>query len=461
MSDKPWGGRFEGATEKAVEEFTTSLTFDRRLYHQDIRGSMAHARMLAKQGILSVPEAEAIIQGLAEVQEEIDAGEFVFDPTLEDIHMAVEARLTAKIGEVGGKLHTARSRNDQVALDMRLFLAEEVEILLEGLTELRRAGARLARRYLGVILPGYTHLQRAQPVLFAHHLLAYDEMWRRDYLRLRESLARIKVSPLGAAALAGTTFPIDPKYTADQVGFPQVFRNSLDAVSDRDFILEFLSHAAIIMVHLSRLSEEIIIWASAEFGFVALPDSYATGSSIMPQKKNPDVAELIRGKCGRVVGSLMSLLMTVKGLPLAYNRDLQEDKEPMFDALDTVKASIRLMAGMLGSLDLREERISQALRGGFLSATDLADYLVQQGVPFRTAHEQVGRLVRYAEFQAKELWELSLEEIQRFASQAGPDVFEWLAIENVVARRISPGGTAPERVTAALARVEKELGLPD
>ena len=459
MSDKPWGGRFEGDTEKSVEEFTSSLHIDRRLYRQDILGSMAHARMLAKQGILSGPEAAAIIQGLAEVQEEIDAGEFTFDPALEDIHMAVEARLTAKVGEVGGKLHTARSRNDQVALDVRLYLADEVEALTEGLQELRRAGARLARRYLGVIMPGYTHLQRAQPVLFAHHLLAYDEMWRRDEMRLTESLARIRVSPLGAAALAGTTFPIDPAYTADQVGFPAVFRNSLDAVSDRDFILEFLSHAALIMVHLSRLSEELILWASAEFGFVALPDSYATGSSIMPQKKNPDVAELIRGKSGRVAGHLMGLLMTVKGLPLAYNRDLQEDKEPLFDSVDTVKASVSLMAGMLGSLDLREERIAQALRGGYLSATDLADYLVEQGVPFRTAHEQVGRLVRYAEFQGKELLELSLEEIQRFASQTGPDVFEWLAIDNVVARRASPGGTAPARVEEALARVEEELGL--
>jgi argininosuccinate lyase len=459
MSDKPWGGRFEGATEKAVEEFTSSLHVDRRLYRHDIRGSMAHARMLAKQGILSAEEAQAIVQGLGEIEREIEAGEFSFDPALEDIHMAVEARLIAKIGEVGRKLHTARSRNDQVALDVRLYLAEEVAALVEGLADLRCTGARLARRYLGVIIPGYTHLQRAQPVLFAHHLLAYDEMWRRDQMRLRESLGRIRVSPLGAAALAGTTFPVDPEFSARELGFPEVFRNSLDAVSDRDFILEFLAQAAIIMVHLSRLSEELILWASAEFGFVALPDSYATGSSIMPQKKNPDVAELIRGKCGRVTGCLMSLLMTVKGLPLAYNRDLQEDKESLFDALDTVKASVSLMAGMLGALTLREDRIAQALRGGYLSATDLADYLVQQGVSFRTAHEQVGRLVRYAEFQGKELWELSLEEIQRFASQAGPEVFEWLAIDNVVARRASPGGTAPERVAAALARVEQELGL--
>jgi len=459
MAEKPWGGRFEGATEKCVEDFTTSLHFDRRLYRQDIQGSMAHARMLARQSVLTAAEAEAIIQGLTEIQSEIEAGEFVFDPAQEDIHMAVEARLTAKVGEVGRKLHTARSRNDQVALDVRLYLAEEVEALVDGLTELRRSAARLARRYFGIILPGYTHLQRAQPVLFAHHLLAYDEMWRRDQMRLKESLARIKVSPLGAAALAGTTFPIDPAYTAELLGFPQVFRNSLDAVSDRDFILEFLAHAALIMVHLSRLAEELILWASAEFGFVLLPDAYATGSSIMPQKKNPDVAELIRGKCGRVVGSLMSLFMTVKGLPLAYNRDLQEDKEPLFDAVDTVKASVGLMAGMLAALTLREDRIAQALRGGYLSATDLADYLAQHGVPFRTAHEQVGRLVRYAEFQGKELWELSLEEIQRFASQAGPEVFEWLAIESVVARRRSPGGTAPEQVAASLKQVEEELDI--
>ena len=459
MNDKLWGGRFEGVTEKAVEEFTSSLHFDRRLYRHDIQGSMAHARMLARQGILSGEEAEAIILGLAEIQGEIEEDNFYFDPALEDIHMAIEARLITKIGETGRKLHTARSRNDQVALDTRLYLAEEVEVLLQDLAELRRAGARLARRYVRVILPGYTHLQRAQPVLFAHHLLAYDDMWRRDQMRLKESLARIRVSPLGAAALAGTTFPIDPEYTAGLLEFPEVFRNSLDAVSDRDFLLEFLSHAAMIMVHLSRLSEELILWASAEFGFVALPDSYATGSSIMPQKKNPDVAELIRGKSGRVAGHLMSLLMIVKGLPLAYNRDLQEDKEPLFDSVDTVRASVRLMAGMLGSLTLREERIADALKGGYLSATDLADYLVQQGLPFRTAHEQVGRLVRYAEFQGKELWELSLEEIQRFASQAGPEVFDWLAIENVVARRASHGGTAPVRVDAALARVEQELGL--
>lgn len=459
MAKKPWGGRFQEGTEQEVEAFTSSLDFDRRLYLQDIAGSQAHARMLARQGIILPEEAEAIVKGLEEIRQEMEAGEFSWDPALEDVHMAVESRLTAKIGAVGRKLHTARSRNDQVALDVRLFLAAAVEGLLTDLKELRRAGARLARSHLGVLMPGYTHLQRAQPVLFAHHLLAYDEMWRRDQARLSESLARIRVSPLGAAALAGTTFPIDPGFTAKEVAFPEVFRNSMDAVSDRDFLLEFQAHAGIIMVHLSRLAEELIIWSASEFGFVDLPDAYATGSSIMPQKKNPDVPELIRGKCGRVCGNLMGLLMTLKGLPLTYNRDLQEDKEPLFDTLDTVTAAVRLMTGLLGSLKVRPERMAAALHGGFLTATDLADYLAAKGVPFRTAHEQVGQAVRYAETQKKELWELSLAAIQEYAPQAGPDLFDWLKIENSVARRTSPGGTAPVRVAEALARVEEELGL--
>jgi argininosuccinate lyase len=459
MAQKPWGGRFAGETEKTVEDFTTSLSFDRRLFRQDIAGSMAHARMLGRQGIISAAEADELVRGLTEIRAEIEAGQFDFDPALEDIHMAIETRLTAKVGEVGGKLHTARSRNDQVALDVRLYLAGEVEALIEALTELRRAAVRQARYHLETVLPGYTHLQRAQPVLLAHHFLAYDEMWRRDLLRLGESLARIKVSPLGAAALAGTTFPIDPQFTADQLGFPEVFRNSLDAVSDRDFLLEFLAHAAIIMVHLSRLSEELILWSSGEFGFVVLPDAYATGSSIMPQKKNPDVPELIRGKCGRVAGHLMGLLMTVKGLALAYNRDLQEDKEPLFDTVDTVKAAVTLMAGLLSQLEVRPERMAAALHGGFLTATDMADYLVTKGVPFRSAHEQVGLTVRHAESKGKELWELSLDEIHQFAPLAQADLFDWLKIENSVARRRSPGGTAPERVTEALERAEAELGL--
>jgi argininosuccinate lyase len=459
MTKKPWGGRFEGKTDKTVEQFTTSLDFDRRLYRQDIAGSLAHARMLARQGIITEAEAEQIVRELEKIRGEIAAGEFVFAPALEDIHMAIEARLIAALGEVGRKLHTARSRNDQVALDVRLYLAEEVAAIIGLLADLRRAGVKLARTHLGLMMPGYTHLKKAQPVLFAHHLLAYDEMWRRDAARLTESLARIRVSPLGAAALAGTTFPIDPQFTAAQVGFPAIFRNSLDAVSDRDFLLEFLGTAAIIMIHLSRLAEELILWSGAEFGFVELPDAYATGSSIMPQKKNPDVPELIRGKSGRVCGHLLGLLMTMKGLPLAYNRDLQEDKEPLFDTVDTLKGSLQLAAGLLAALKVRPERMHAALRGGFLTATDLADYLVTKGVPFRTAHEQVGLLVRQAETEDQELWELSLEDIQKFAPAAGMDVFDWLKPEDSVARRRSPGGTAPERVAEALSRVAKELGI--
>jgi argininosuccinate lyase len=459
MAQKPWGGRFEGDTDKSVEEFTNSLGFDRRLYRQDIAGSIAHARMLAKQGIITPAEGDQIVAGLTEIRREIEAGEFEFDPALEDIHMAIESRLTGRLGEVGKKLHTARSRNDQVALDLRLYLAEEVEGLINDLAGLRLAGVRLGHRHPGAIMPGYTHLQRAQPILFAHHLLAYDEMWRRDLQRLHESLPRLKVSPLGAAALAGTTFPIDPEAVAAEVGFPRTFRNSLDAVSDRDFVLEFMAHASIIMVHLSRLAEELILWSASEFGFVTLPDAYATGSSIMPQKKNPDVPELIRGKTGRVAGHLLGLLMTLKGLPLAYNRDLQEDKEALFDTVDTVRAAVQLMAGLLMSLEVRPERMAAALRGGFLTATDLADYLVTKGAPFRSAHEQVGNTVRFAESRGKELWELNLAEIRQFAPLADNDVFDWLQIENSVNRRQSPGGTSPERVREALERAEAEIGL--
>jgi argininosuccinate lyase len=459
MAQKPWGGRFEGDTEKSVEDFTASLSFDRRLARQDIAGSIAHARMLAQQGVITPAAGEEIVAGLTEIRREIEAGEFEFDPALEDIHMAIESRLTARLGEVGKKLHTGRSRNDQVALDVRLYLAAEVEGLIADLTDLRLAGVRLAHLHRDTIMPGYTHLQRAQPILFAHHLLAYDEMWRRDLQRLQESLHRIKVSPLGAAALAGTPFPIDPAAVAAQLGFSRVFRNSLDAVSDRDFILEFAAHASIIMVHLSRLAEELILWSASEFGFVVLPDAYATGSSIMPQKKNPDVPELIRGKTGRVAGHLLGLLMTLKGLPLAYNRDLQEDKEPLFDTVDTVRAAVRLMAGLLENLTIRPEKMAAALHGGFLTATDMADYLVTKGAPFRTAHAQVGNTVRCAEAQGKELWELSLDEIRQFAPLAEPDVFDWLKIENSVARRRSPGGTAPERVREALEGVAAELGL--
>ena len=463
MSDqglqKPWQGRFAAPTDTRVEEFTASLHFDRRLYRYDIIGSSAHARMLSRQGILSTEEAETIIRGLEAIQQEIDSGAFVFDPAAEDIHMAIEQRLIALVGEVGRKLHTARSRNDQVALDVRLYLRDQVRELIAALEELRRSGARLARRHLGLIMPGYTHLQRAQPILFSHHLLAYDEMFRRDQARLQDALARINVLPLGAAALAGTTFPIDPAYTADLLDFPAVARNSLDAVSDRDFVVEFLAGASLIMVHLSRLAEELILWSSAEFGFVEIADAYCTGSSIMPQKKNPDVPELIRAKSGRVFGHLLGLLTTLKGLPLAYNRDLQEDKEPLFDTVDTVQASVRLMAGVLANLTVRPERLAAALTGGFLTATDMADYLVTRGVPFRTAHAQVGQTVRFAESQGKDLSDLTLAEIQQFAPLAEADLFKWLTVEQAVARRRSPGGTAPERVSEMLAQVEQELEL--
>ena len=457
--EKPWQGRFSGETSKLVEEFTSSLDFDRRLYRYDIAGSMAHARMLGRQGILTQAEVEDIVSGLEAVRGEIDRGEFVFEAADEDIHMAVERRLTALVGEVGRKLHTARSRNDQVALDIRLYLRDQVNEALAALQELRQSGAKLARRYFGVILPGYTHMQRAQPVLYSHHLLAYDEMWRRDQGRLRDCLARFNVLPLGAAALAGTTFPIDPAYTAELLEFPAILGNSLDAVSDRDFIVEFSAAASLIMIHLSRLAEELILWSSAEFNFIAIADSFCTGSSIMPQKKNPDVAELIRGKSGRVVGHFVGLIMTLKGLPLAYNRDLQEDKEPLFDVVDTVIPCLRLMAGVLQNLELKQDNVTRALRGGFLTATDMADYLVTKGVPFRTAHSQVGQTVHYAEEHKKELAELTLEEIKKFAPLAEADLFEWLGVAQSVNRRRSPGGTAAERVAEALEKVERELGL--
>jgi argininosuccinate lyase len=457
--EKPWQGRFSGETSKLVEEFTSSLDFDRRLYRYDIAGSVAHARMLGRQGILQQTEVDEIVAGLKAVRGEIDRGEFVFEAADEDIHMAVERRLTALVGEVGRKLHTARSRNDQVALDIRLYLRDQVEAALAALQELRRAGVKLARRYFGVIVPGYTHMQRAQPVLYSHHLLAYDEMWRRDQGRLRDCLTRFNVLPLGAAALAGTTFPIDPVYTAELLEFPAILGNSLDAVSDRDFLVEFTGAASLIMIHLSRLAEELILWSSAEFNFIAIADSYCTGSSIMPQKKNPDVAELIRGKSGRVVGHLVGLLMTLKGLPLAYNRDLQEDKEPVFDVVDTIIPCLKLMAGVLQNLEIKEDNVALALRGGFLTATDMADYLVTKGVPFRTAHSQVGRTVHYAEEQGKELAELSLAEIQQFAPLAQADLSEWLGVAQSVNRRRSHGGTAAARVAAALENVERELGL--
>jgi argininosuccinate lyase len=457
MSEKPWEGRFTEKTDRLVESFTASIDVDRQLYADDIDGSVAHCRMLARAGIITAEEAAQLVEGLGRIRREIERGNFRYDDSLEDIHMHIEARLVQEVGTVAQKLHTARSRNDQVALDARLYLRREVREIAAHLAELRRVLTDLAEAHLDVILPGYTHLQRAQPVLLAHHWLAYCEMFTRDSDRLAEAYARINVLPLGAAALAGTTYPIDRAYTAELLGFAAVSANSLDTVGDRDFMLEFLAAASICMMHLSRLSEELVLWSSAEFGFIGLPDAFATGSSIMPQKKNPDVPELVRGKTGRVYGALMALLTTMKGLPLAYNRDMQEDKGPLFDAVTTLKGCLGIYIRMLPKLAINAEAMGQAAATGFLNATDLADYLVTRGLPFRKAHGCAGQAVGYAVSVKKELHELSLAELQRFSPLIKADIFEALATRQMVDRRRSLGGTATENVKAALAVARQQL----
>ncbi len=447
---KLWGGRFTGATSDSVEAFTSSVAIDARLYRYDIAGSIAHARMLARQRIIKAGEARKIVRGLRAVQREIDAGRFEFSSADEDVHLNIERRLMEKIGSVGGKLHTARSRNDQVALDLRLYLREEVAVVIERLTELQRSIARAAKRHIDVILPGYTHLQRAQPVLFAHHLLAYHDMFQRDAERFAQCRERVNVLPLGAGALAGTTFPIDRAYVAKLLGFPRVAHNSIDAVSDRDFILEFLAAAAILFVHLSRLAEELILWSSQEFGFVEIPDRYCTGSSMMPQKKNPDVPELVRGKTGRVFGHLSALLTIMKGLPLAYNRDLQEDKMPLFDTVDTVKASLAMMHEILRGLKINKRNMLAAAKEGFMNATDLADYLVRAGMPFRTAHGVAGKIVRHCIAKNRRIEELPLAEMKRFSAKFANDVYRYLSLDAMVQRRRSSGGTARANVLRRL-----------
>ena len=454
--EKPWGGRFQEATEKMLEEFSASVHYDCRLYRQDIAGSKVHARMLARQEIISDKDADAIIKGLGEIEEEIASGDFVWSHELEDVHMNIEQALVERIGEAGKRLHTARSRNDQVATDIRLYLREEIDRLDGLLSLLQEALLHQARAHEDLILPGYTHLQRAQPVLWPHHMLAYFEMFRRDRDRLQDCRKRVNICPLGSAALAGTGFPIDREYVAEELGFHGITANSLDAVSDRDFIIEFLATASILMAHLSRLSEELILWTSEEFSFVDLPDSFCTGSSIMPQKKNPDVPELVRGKTGRVYGHLMSLLTIIKGLPLAYNRDLQEDKEALFDTVDTVCASVEIMAALVARLVPRKEHISRIVTQGFLTATDLADYLVKKGMPFRQAHSVVGKAVSQCISQGKELTDMSLEDLKAFSSLIDGDIFDVLSIEGSVGTRRCPGGTAPERVAEALAKAEKK-----
>ncbi len=455
--EKLWGGRFSEQTDTFVEEFTASVNFDRRLYRQDIQGSRAHAHMLAHVGVLTAQECERIIDGLDTIQVEIESDRFSWNTALEDVHMNIEARLTEKIGEVGKKLHTGRSRNDQVATDIRLWLRESIDKILGELIRVRQNLLNIAERETDTIMPGFTHLQIAMPITFGYHLLAWYEMLRRDTARLRETRHRVNVSPLGAAALAGTTFPIDRAYTAELLGFEAVAANSMDAVSDRDFAIEFSAVAAMIMMHLSRMAEEMIIWSSTQFGFIALPDRFCTGSSIMPQKKNPDIPELIRGKTGRVYGDLINLLTLMKGQPLAYNKDNQEDKEPLFDAVDTVSSSLRALADMLPAIEVNHGRMYASAREGYATATDLADYLVRKGLPFRDAHEVVGKAVRRAIELGCDLSEMDLDELRKFSSLINVDVMGVLTLEGSVAARQHYGGTAPEAVCARIREAWSEL----
>ena len=454
---KPWAGRFNEPTDAFVEAFTASVDFDRRLYRYDIQGSIAHATMLARQGILTHQERDAIVSGLEAIRQRIDHGEFSWSIPLEDVHMNVEAALTAAIGDAGKKLHTGRSRNDQVATDVRLYLRAEIDEIRTGIRRLQQALLQLAEREADTILPGFTHLQVAQPITFGHHMMAWFEMLDRDHDRLGDCRRRVNVLPLGAAALAGTTYPIDRHHTAELLAFDRPAENSLDAVSDRDFAIEFTADAAILMMHLSRFSEELIIWSSAQFAFIALSDSFCTGSSIMPQKKNPDVPELVRGKSGRIFGHLMGLLTLMKAQPLAYNKDNQEDKEPLFDTVDNLKGSLKVFADMMGAIQCQRERMRAAARQGFATATDLADYLVRKGMPFRDAHEVVGKAVALGVNEGRDLAELTIDELRGFSSMIDEDVFEVLTLEGCVAARDHIGGTAPKQVRAAIERARDRL----
>lgn len=458
INDKPWGGRFTEPTDAFVERFTASVAFDRRMYAQDIRGSIAHATMLWRVGVLTGEEFEQIRDGLEGIRQDIEAGRFTWSQTLEDVHMNIEARLTERIGVTGKKLHTGRSRNDQVATDIRLYLRDEAAVIAVELKRLITALADLAEREADTVMPGFTHLQTAQPVTFGHHMLAWGEMLRRDHSRLRDCLRRMNVMPLGAAALAGTTYPIDRGLTCQLLGFDGPAENSLDAVSDRDFAIEFCSFASILLMHLSRFSEELVLWTSAQFGFIDLPDRFCTGSSMMPQKKNPDVPELVRGKSGRVSGHLLGLLMLMKGQPLAYNKDNQEDKEPLFDTVDTVRDCLKAYADMVPAIRVRREVMREAARRGFSTATDLADYLVRRkGVPFRDAHEIVGKAVAFGVRCGRDLADLTLDELQQFSKLITADVFEVLTLEGSLRARNHFGGTAPTQVRAAALRLRRWL----
>ena len=455
--DKPWGGRFSEPTDAFVERFTASVGFDQRMYAADIRGSIAHATMLEKAGILTGVEREQIVTGLQAIQAEIEAGNFEWSVKLEDVHMNIESRLTANIGAVGKKLHTGRSRNDQVATDIRLFVRDEIDGLCALVRKLQIGILGLAEQEANTIMPGFTHLQTAQPVTFGHHLMAWFEMLQRDHARLLDCRKRVNICPLGAAALAGTTYPIDRHLTAELLGFDKPTENSLDSVSDRDFAIELCAAASLVMMHLSRFSEELVLWTSSQFDFIDLPDRFCTGSSIMPQKKNPDVPELVRGKSGRVTGHLVSLLMLMKGQPLAYNKDNQEDKEPLFDTLDTVSDCLKAYADMVPAIRAKRENMRNAALKGYATATDLADYLVKKGMPFRDAHEVVGKSVAFGIQQGRDLSELTLEELKQFSNTIEQDIYAVLSLEGSVAARDHIGGTAPAQVMAAITHARKLL----
>jgi argininosuccinate lyase len=455
--NKLWGGRFAEATDAFVQRFTASIDFDRRLFQQDIDGSVAHAKMLAKAGILTVDDVSQILDGLESIRQDIIDDKFEWSVALEDVHMNIEAALTSRIGDVGKKLHTGRSRNDQVATDIRLYVRGEIDLIAKLITKLQSALIKVAETEASTIMPGFTHLQTAQPVSFGHHMMAWYEMLDRDYDRLLDCRKRVNLSPLGAAALAGTTYPIDRNFTAEQLGFDAPTRNSLDSVSDRDFAIELASFASILMMHLSRFSEELVLWTSAQFHFIDLPDRFCTGSSIMPQKKNPDVPELVRGKTGRVHGHLVSLLTLMKSQPLAYNKDNQEDKEPLFDLIDTVKDCLFAYSEMMPAVSCNKDEMYAAAQQGYATATDLADYLVKKGMTFRDAHEVVGKSVAFGIEQKKDLADLSLAELQNFSDLITEDVFEVLTLEGSIGARDHIGGTAPTQVLAAVATAKEDL----
>ena len=449
---KPWGGRFKESTDELVEAFTASIHFDKRLYRYDIEGSIAHCRMLARQKIITAGEKEQIVDGLTAILRDIEEGSFQFSQAQEDVHMAIEKALIERIGDAGGKLHTGRSRNDQVSLDTRLYLRDEIDAIVALIIALKQVIVDMAKRHVEIIMPGYTHLQKAQPVLLSHYLLAFREMFDRDGQRFQECRRRVNVMPLGSAALAGTGIPLDRAYVADLLEFPALTENSMDAVSDRDFIAEFIFDAGLLMMHLSRFCEDLVIWSSDEFGYVEISDGFTTGSSIMPQKKNPDVAELIRGKTGRVYGNLAALMTVMKGLPMTYDRDLQEDKEPLFDTVDTIKATLAVFTAMVKKITFREERMREAALKGFSTATDVAEYLVRKGIPFREAHGIVGKIVLHCIESGRDIPSLTVEEMKAFHSRIDEDVFEWITVEQSVNARNIRGATAR---TMVLKRIEE------